>query len=109
MASVNVKVENIPDELKSLPQWVFWKLMQRDGKSTKLPYNPKTGTLADSTDALTWGLIHEALIACKTHKGNGIGFVFSEDDPYTGIDLDKCVNPETGELEACARRWVAHV
>ena len=30
---------------------------------------------------------------------SGIGFMFSKDDPYFGIDLDGCRNPETGELE----------
>ncbi len=80
--------------------------MERDGKSTKLPYNPKTGALADSTAPLTWGTVQNALIACKAHKGNGIGFVFSKDDPFTGIDFDKCVNPETGGLEPCTKRYV---
>ena len=29
---------------------------------------------------------------------DGIGFVFTSDDRYTGIDLDKCRNPKTGEI-----------
>ena len=29
---------------------------------------------------------------------DGIGFMFSSGDPYTFIDLDKCRDPETGEI-----------
>ncbi len=28
----------------------------------------------------------------------GIGFVFTDSDPYTGIDIDNCRNPETGQI-----------
>jgi putative DNA primase/helicase len=37
---------------------------------------------------------------------SGVGFVFTEDDPYAGIDLDKCRNPETGEIDQWARKIV---
>ena len=32
--------------------------------------------------------------------------MFSDDDPYTGVDFDRCVDPVTGEVEAWAQ---AHV
>ena len=28
----------------------------------------------------------------------GIGFVFTDSDPYTGVDIDNCRNPETGQI-----------
>ena len=106
MAPFNLHLGNIPHELKTRPQWVHWKLVQRDGKATKLPYNPKTGKLADSTNSETWGTIQEALIATETYGANGIGFVFSEHDPYCGIDLDSCRDPETGAIEPHAQRFI---
>jgi putative DNA primase/helicase len=32
--------------------------------------------------------------------------MFSEDDPYCGIDLDACRNPETGEITKLARQII---
>ena len=38
--------------------------------------------------------------------GDGVGFVFSTHDPYSGIDLDGCRDPETGEIEPWAEEWI---
>jgi primase-polymerase (primpol)-like protein len=99
-------VGNIPAELKDRRQWVAWRYEERDGRLTKIPKNPQTGGNASSTEPDTWGSIQEALIATETYGLDGIGFMFSESDPYAGVDLDSCLNPETGELEPWARRWV---
>ena len=36
----------------------------------------------------------------------GIGFVFTADDPFVGVDLDHCRDPETGEVEPWAQEIV---
>jgi putative DNA primase/helicase len=38
---------------------------------------------------------------------SGVGFVFTEDDPFAGIDIDKCRDAETGEIEPWASKIVA--
>lgn len=78
--------DHIPQELKDLAQWVAWIIVERAGKKTKLPINPKTGRLAKTDDPATWGTFDQAVRAGR--QLNGIGFVFSPDDPYCGIDLD---------------------
>jgi putative DNA primase/helicase len=43
----------IPEELKTLPQWVLWKPEQRDGRLTKMPYTVQ-GYKASVTDHKNW-------------------------------------------------------
>lgn len=100
-------LENIPEELRRLRQWVVWKYIQRDGRPTKPPYNAKTGRTAkvSTTEGRrTWSTFEEALQALLASPGRyaGAGVVFTEEDPYVGVDLDKCRDPETGEVEEWA-------
>jgi primase-polymerase (primpol)-like protein len=37
-----------------------------------------------------------------------VGFVFSTADPFTGIDLDRCVDPQTGEVAGWAMEIVRY-
>src|SRR3989440_8885329 len=78
-------------ELTSYPQFVVWKYTVEQGKLKKRPYNPKTHLPARTNDPTTWTSIEPALKALATGRYNGIGFVFSESDPFTGTDLDNCV------------------
>jgi len=85
---------NIPQELQALTQWVVWKLILNDaGKPTKVPYSARTGQLASVTDPNTWCTFQEAVNA-SFNGYSGIGFVFTRNDPYAGIDLDATEDPE---------------
>ncbi len=99
---LSVRAEGIPDEMKERRQWVVWRLEVRDGKPTKVPYSPHGGR-ASSTDLMTWGAFEEALAALD--RFDGIGFMFCSADPYTGVDLDGCRDPETGEIAP----WAAEI
>lgn len=78
------KVENIPDELKPLKQWVCWV------GSDKIPKNPFNGKNAKSNDQSTWGTFLQAVKACETFHFDGIGFMFA--NGYFGVDLDHCID-----------------
>lgn len=93
----------VPDELKELRRWVVWCLEERGGKPTKVPYSPLTGRSAGSTDPGTWGSYLEAIKAYTEGDFDGVGFVFTEADPFCGVDLDRCRDLNTGELEPWAR------
>lgn len=91
---------NIPQQLRSYPHWVCYRL-ENHGKPKldKVPYDPKKPEKkARVNDPSTWGTFDQALEAAKNPKCkyDGIGFVFSDDDPFTGIDLDHCV--ENGSI-----------
>jgi Protein of unknown function (DUF3987) len=96
-------LDNIPGELKSWKQWVAWKAEFKDnGKIDKIPVNPTTGMYASSNKPESWGTYGEAVAYYKKHSSNGIagiGFVFTKDDPFCGVDLDNCYDPETEEME----------
>ncbi len=100
-----VKAENIPEELKARPQWVVWKAV--GDKPDKVPYSAGTERKASSTDLLTWATFQEALEAYENGGYAGLGFVFSSADPYTGIDLDNCVNAD-GEIAGWALEIVRY-
>jgi putative DNA primase/helicase len=91
-------------ELKARPQWVLWRQEVRYGKPTKVPYQPRyPKRKASITNPDTWGTFEQALSVASTSGFSGIGYVFSPQDNYAGVDLDKCRNPKTGEIKPWAK------
>ncbi len=90
------RFDAIPLEMKTLTQWLVWKNEEKDGKPTKIPYNPRTHTRAKSNDWSTWGTFSEAYSTLLGGGYEGLGFVFTP--PYIGIDYDDVRNPYTGEV-----------
>jgi primase-polymerase (primpol)-like protein len=104
--------KNVPLELQEIDQWVVWAMESRDSdqKQTKIPKNSKTLRNAKTTSTDTWGSFEEACAACESHPElDGIGFVFTDNDPYVGIDLDGVVDRETGILDELANDFVSNI
>lgn len=97
-----VRIDGIPSELGQSPQWVTWRLETRNGKATKVPY-ANDGRRASSTDPTTWTTFEDAIRSYRDNAYDGIGFVLTENDPYVGVDLDKCRVPGTGTIEPPAQ------
>ena len=89
-----VNPAGIPAELKARPQWVAWRLEWKNDKWGKPPINPRTGGYAKSNDPTTWATFEEALAFYQSGKADGIGYVFSEDDPYCGADFDDALDDQ---------------
>jgi putative DNA primase/helicase len=100
-------LENIPNELRARRQWLVWRLENKNGKATKVPYSSQPAQPASTNDPTTWSSFEEAQNALNEGGLNGIGFVFKAEDPYVGIDLDKCRHPETGQVEPWATQIIA--
>lgn len=80
---------SIPEELRLRPQWCVWRYEDIGAKKpTKVPYDAKTGRTASVTDKQTWCSFEEAFNTLSLGSYNGLGFIFSKDDPYCFIDLD---------------------
>lgn len=90
--------QNLPMVLREYDQWVVWKLEDREGtKPTKVPYSATTGRMASVTDPSTWATFEQA-VACAEAQNmtySGIGFVFTETDPFAGVDLDDTKGDES--------------
>jgi hypothetical protein len=80
------------EELRALPQWVV-------ATADKVPRNPRDGGRAAVDDPSTWGTFEQAAAYADKH-GLRVGFVFTDADPFTGIDLDnkpeRPVTPSNG-------------
>jgi putative DNA primase/helicase len=115
----------IPAALTTRRQWILWRGADRIYKPTgvvvgldKIPINPQTESKASATNPDTWGGFEECLAALPlnlekweqenpdAYRGGGLGFVFASDDPYVGIDLDHCRDPESGEITALAKKII---
>lgn len=79
---------NIPKELKDLKQWCVWEKVSRDGKTTKVP-KQTDGKPASANDQNTWTTYERAI--GSVIRFDGIGFFFSKNDPFCGIDIDGCI------------------
>ena len=87
------------------PIWVAWKREVRNGKPTKLPYDPKTGRYAKADDASTWTIHDEASQWAAKMRADGIGLMLGaiNDAVVGGIDLDACRNANSKVIEPWAQ------
>jgi hypothetical protein len=102
---------NYPDSLDALkerPVWVFWQYASVDGRTTKVPYSPISGGLAQSDNPRGWS---DWYVANRWAKKNSdqLGIVLADigDGLHLGgIDLDTCRDRKTGEMNPWAMEVV---
>lgn len=114
-------LDNLPPELKRRKQWVGWTYANENGRWTKVPvrasdWHRERPPLTDGGPRKaspkfddTWATYGIAEVFLKHHPDCGIGFVLHPNDPYTGVDLDDCLDPLTGELTPEAAALVAEL
>ena len=68
-----------------------------EGKGAKIPYDPKTGKGAKSTDPRTFSDFHTALSALPKYRGLGVG-IFED---LGALDIDHCID-DSGALSPMA-------
>src|SRR5574337_1751832 len=98
---------NIPLELREYNQWVCWRYENASGRKTKVPYCPSPHNPAHASvhNPNTWGTFNDAVAAANSPTMDGIGFVLTENDPFTGIDIDdKLENPASEQEKIVHQR-----
>lgn len=100
---------SFPQELKRRKQWVCWRLEpdKDGGKPKKMPINAMTGKGAMSNNPQTWTDYQTAFDAYEKYGYTGIGYMFTKDDGYVGVDVDHCYDPQTGEFNEVAKAIIA--
>jgi primase-polymerase (primpol)-like protein len=92
------------EDLKLQKRWVLWRLEKRDGKDTKVPYQP-SGANAASNSPATW--MTYADVEPHAHRFSGLGCVLGEVGGVhvCGVDIDNCCDaharkftPESREI-----------
>lgn len=86
---MTINIQNIPRALREHNAWCCWNYETRDGKPTKVPYNPLTGNRGDSSDRSTFGTFEQACFSKEMNGFDGIGIgIF---DGLCAIDIDHCI------------------
>ena len=101
MKSVLLKIKNydnnIPQAMKDQPDWCLWKLVERDGRTTKVPYTVN-GNGAQSNNPETWASFDDALNAfTNSSEYNGLGFFLKR--PLVGLDIDHVSKQDAGKIK----------
>ena len=101
-----VRLNVIPAQLCGIPQWVLWRYDFDKGRQewTKVPCQTN-GRLASTTNPATWNTFQNVVAvygAQLKHNSRepryaGIGFVLTADCGIIGVDLDKVLDPATGQ------------
>ncbi|TVQ96316.1 MAG: DUF927 domain-containing protein [Desulfovibrionales bacterium] len=89
---------SIPEELRSIPQWINWKYAKRNGKTTKPPCTPAGGNM-DAQASKNWKTFEQAAQAYEQNpKLAGVGLVLTADLGLVGWDIDDCIGDQ-GSLD----------
>ena len=97
--NTSVNFVNIPQKLKASCSFCVWKREKRDGRLTKVPYDPRTGKMARTNAPDTFSDFGTAVKAYVMGGYDGIGFRVSEG--IGAIDIDHCIR-EDGSLNDVA-------
>ncbi len=83
----------IVKKYKDESRWVNYKMVEIDGRLTKVPY-AVNGIKASSIDPTMWSTYDEAF-----KQSPCVGIVFTPTQTLLGIDIDHCLNKETQAVE----------
>ena len=90
----------VPATLQKFNNWVLWD-------KSKRPFSAKYNGLASPVKPYQWASYDEAIRKLEyTDDYCGVGFIFSDNCGLVFIDLDHCIDEDSGELTAFASNIV---
>ena len=93
------QLDNLPQVLRSHGEFCLWNYEEKDGRKTKVPYNPNHTTYHASVNKPeTFAPFDKTVRAARDFSGIGIRV----SESLTGIDIDHCYN-EDGSLSDLAQ------
>lgn len=108
----DTQINSLPRELKDLKQWVCYILKPRkNGKMGKPPVSPITGlpiSWDDPKNFLTFTQAVKHLAANKPRNLAGIGIVFTGAEPFSGVDIDSCID-QAGTITPQAQEIISRL
>ncbi len=81
-------IDQLPSQLREKGLFCCWRRELRDGKQTKVLYNPSTGCRGKSNDPSTFAPLSVAEAVQSRYDGLGVGIF----DGISAIDIDHCIN-----------------
>lgn len=102
----------VPAELRERAQWLVWRFESHPGdkKPRKVPYytngRRRQGEQGSAADREQLVLFDHAFNVKSRENYDGVGFAFLPDDGLIGIDLDNCIDGETGLLQDRAQKII---
>lgn len=104
----------IPKALADLPQWLVWKFEPGEKKPKKVPYWARggkrtggAGSQGSERDRSMLTTLPGAIEAMRERGMSGVGFAFLPGDGLIGIDLDRFIDPESGEVSPVAAEIIS--
>ena len=102
-------MEFLPQALKALNnyrQFIVYVLVPsktRQGKTDKFPVDYQTRQVSNAHDPKVWTDAATAIAAAKSFgAGYGVGFVFTDNDPFWFLDIDDCADTKSNQWSPLA-------
>lgn len=107
---------SVPAAMRERAQWLLWRFesYEGDSKLRKVPYwisgRKRKGKQGSDDDRAELATLEQAITHLQRGRYDGLGFAFLEGDGLIGIDIDKAIDRDSGEvaercrkiIEACA-------
>lgn len=100
--------KNVPAELKAIPTWCCYRTQwnEEKGKKDKFIISPIDGKWTSTKEPGKWVTFEAAMKYARENNCEGLSILLDKKYGITCIDLDKCIEVETGKLNERASKLV---